>query len=128
MSTRFAYNLELEMALRNFFGNRYYQKASGFIDPENVKKAMFQTVEKIRKVVGKIKADQRFYEIVNVRLDLLENEIKQLDQTNNDWKIIACLMSLVSTLLGYDWTEGKQYRKPKYYQTPTQKKMSLMKP
>lgn len=128
MSQRFYYNLELEMALRNLLGKRYYGKASGFFQPKYVQKDMLQAMKKIRKTIGKIKADQRFYDRANAELDILEHKLNQMTVGNNDWKIIAHLLSLISTLLGYDWNEGKQYRKPKYYQTPTQKRMSLTKP
>jgi len=128
MSQRFYYNLELESALRNLLGQKYYGTASGFFQPKYVQKAMLQATKRIRKTIGKIKADQRFHDIANAELDILEHELNNMTAGNNDWKIIAHLLSLVSTLLGYDWTEGKQYRKPRYYQTPTQKKMSLTKP
>lgn len=128
MSARFYYNLELEEALRNLFGERYYGKASGFFQPKTVQKAMLQAIKKIRKTIRKMKADPRFHERANAELDILEHELNQLTVGNNDWKIVAHLLGLISTLLGYDWNEGKQFRKPKYYQTPTQKRMSLAKP
>lgn len=128
MSHRFYYNLELENTLRNLFGKRYYGRASGFFQPKTVQKAMLQATKKIRKTIGKIKADPRFHQRANAELDILEHELNQLTAGNNDWKIIAHSLSLISTLLGYDWNEGKQYRKPRYYQTPIQKRMSLTKP
>ena len=128
MSQRFYYNLELENAMRNLFGDRYYGTASGFFQPKTVQKAMLQAIKKIGKTINKIKADPRFYVRANADLEILEHELNQMTVRNNDWKIIAHLLDLISTLLGYDWGEGKQYRKPKYYQTPTQKRMSLTKP
>lgn len=127
MSQRFYYNLQLESALRNLYGQKYYGTASGFFQPKYVQKAMLQATKKIRKAIAKTKADQRFHDRANAELDILEHELNNMLTGNNDWKIIAYLLSLISTLLGYDWNEGKQYRKPKYHQTPKQKQMSLTK-
>jgi regulator of sirC expression with transglutaminase-like and TPR domain len=127
MSQRFYYNLELEQALRNLLSDKYYHSASGFSDPKDVEKAMLHATKKIRETLDKTKADQRFHDLVDVELNALESELRNLRIHNNDWKIIAQLLQLISTLLGYDWNEGKQYRKLKYHQTPTQQRKSSAK-
>jgi len=128
---RFYYNKELEMALNEFFGvkfrggkSKYYGLAAAFSDPKFTKKAMKDVIKKIRKRVDElIPEDERLKEMILIELDYLEKTVDKIDKENVDWRIIASLIHLIATLLGYDWLYGIPNRHVIYSQTENQKRI-----
>jgi len=115
---RFKYNMDLEMALCNLLGDRYYGSAGEFSDAKTSKEYLLTALKRIRKRLNEIiTSDERLLMMVNQNLDGLENYVKDTSESvNNDWFIIARLLDLVTRLLGYDWAEGKVHRQIIYYQ------------
>ena len=118
---RFYYNIELEMALRQVFGKKYYHSAELFAYPKYVKEDLIDWIKRIRKrTIDITNYDLRLREMIFLNLECLENEVKKIDKENVDWKIIARLMNLVSRFLGYDWCNGEINRHVLFFQDGAQ--------
>ncbi len=118
---RFYYNMDLEMALRTLFGNKYNQFAGLAQDPKEIKKAMKDWIKKVENRIDELtNYDPRLKEISEIHLDSLKSAILQLNKENNDWIIIARLLHLISYLLGYDFVDGKIYRHVIFFRDRTQ--------
>jgi len=115
---RFKYNMDLEMALCNLLGERYFGLAGTFSDVKASKEYLLIALKRIRKRLNEIiTSDERLLMMVNLNLDQLEKYVKETSESvNNDWFIIARLLDLVARLLGYDWVDGKVHRQIIYYQ------------
>ena len=126
---RFKYNMDLENALRNLLGQRYYGCAGAFSDVQICKKLLRRAIRRIRRRLNEIiTTDERLLLTTSITLDRLERNIKSTsEKTNNDWFIIANFLDLVSSLLGYDWRDGKVHRQVIFYQYKQQEIEDYMK-
>ena len=118
---RFGYNMRLERALRQVYGNKYYHSAELFSQTNNVKVALRDWIKKIRRRILEVtNYDLRLREIILLDLESLERDIKNLNDKKSDWEIIPDLMDIISRLLGYDWGEGKVSHETFFYQNGNQ--------
>jgi len=119
---RFKYNMDLEHALRNLLGKRYYGCAGAFSTPQICKQFLLRALRRIRRRINAvITTDERLLLTTSVTLDRLERYAKAMSvRVNNDWSIIANLLHLVSCLLGYDWLDGKVHRHVIFYRDKQQ--------
>jgi len=118
---RFCNNMQLELALRTLFGNKYYHFAECGQDPKEIKKAMKDWIKKIENRIDELtNYDLRLKEVSESLLEELKIDISQLEKKNNDWIIISRLIQLISYLLGFDFVDGEIYRHVLFFQDKTQ--------
>lgn len=125
---RFKYNMDLERALCNLLGRRYYGSAGAFSDPRVSKKFLLRATRRIRRTLKEIiTTDERLLLTTDISLNSLERHIKATsERVNNDWFIIANMLKLISLLLGYDWADGKVHRHVFFYQEKHQEVQDYM--
>ncbi|MBI3324266.1 MAG: hypothetical protein HYZ92_03205 [Candidatus Omnitrophica bacterium] len=121
---RFHYCLVLERALEEFYGERtkWARAAGAFADVGNVREALTEAIDKIRKHLDCIlTADERLRLLASLDLDALQRDVRSLSESNySELEIMSGLLLLVAHLLGYDWYVGKPNRQVIYYQTAEQ--------
>lgn len=117
---RLGYNIELEYAVRLAFGRKYYNYASLFEDPTNVKSALKDWINKIEKRLYTItNYDENLRGFVSTHLESLRRNLAQYPKESNEWKIIADLVAITTYLVGYSY-DGELNRHVIYYQDAQQ--------
>jgi hypothetical protein len=109
---RFKYNLGLEIAMWNLFGQKGYKGiAANFESPLFTRDCLLKAIEKVRQRLNDIPMDERLTFTTGNILDSLEYQAKRISEENdNEWFLITELLDLVIRLLGYDRCDGKTHR------------------
>ncbi len=114
--------MEFELALAGALGRKLLGKADLASDVHFVKVSMLKIIDKWGERVRSISAmDERLDMMATSDLEELKIAVRDTsNSTNNDWRIISSLVSLINRLLGYDWVDGKVHRHVIYFRDKEQ--------
>lgn len=110
-------SMQFEMAIRQFLGKEAYHIADFASDPKQVKKYFIKVARKIIKDLSSIDTNPRHKSILILRGESL---LRQIKNEHEGLPLILCFLSLVSSLLGYDFLDGKPFHNILFWQDSKQ--------
>ena len=120
------YNIELEYALRQVLGKKYYGCASYIEEPKEFRKAITNWLNKLEKRIYDVTSyDFRLREKLTMTLSNIRKELKDYGKKDNLIDITTKIIYLVNYLFGFDY-EGSINHNLFFYQTSAQEEKDLI--